>query len=116
MSVLPTAIILVNNDLSDSVRDMLVRQLFIDEVIDGYQLDDRIAANPGYVQSVKNHFLRILVKRPFTEMNNREVFDVVGFVSGGMIAIEQNKIPGYGGAPNLTYPIVNLYWGQLNIF
>ena len=108
----PAAILLVNNDLSLNAQQMLVRQLNISEVIDGYTYDNRIAANASYPAMVHNGNKRLLVVRSLTELNNRSTVDVVGFIKGGMIAI----IPQINcSTPGQTYPIVNLTWAKLLI-
>jgi len=104
MAIRPAAIIFVNNDLTDNVRDMLVRQLHIDEVIDGYVFDDRVTADPNYPQSIKANDLRLMVVRSFRELENRTLADVVIFVAHGLAAIEENKF----GPRAQTYPVVDL--------
>lgn len=108
----PAAVVFVNDDLTSSVQSMLVTQLQISEVIDGYAFDARLAANPDYVAVVKQLDLRIMVIRPFTELQNRTEADVVCFVSHGLVAILQNKFGPHGQ----THSVVNLYWGKLSIF
>lgn len=109
----PPAIIFVNNDLSNQVKNMLITQLKIDQVFDGYTFDQTVAADPSWVTNIKNiHEQRILVIRPLYEMTNRELADVVGFVSHGLISIEYNKF----GPPGITYPVSKIHWGQLCIF
>ena len=62
MVAVPSAVIFVNNDLVDSVRDMLVRQLHINEAITGAEFDSRLASNPnlfvklGEAAILKNRF------------------------------------------------------------
>ncbi len=108
----PAAVVFVNNDLTTTVQSMLVTQLHITEVIDGYAFDNRISADPNYVDVVKQLNLRILVIRPFTELGNRTEADVAIFVSHGLAAVLINKF----GPPGQTHPIVNLTWGKLAIF
>lgn len=112
MAIRPAAIIFVNNDLTDNVRSMLVRQLHINEVIDGYVFDDRVTADPYYTRLVKANNQRIMVVRSFRELENRTLADVVIFVAHGLAAIEENKF----GPRCQTYPVVDLTWGKLCIF
>lgn len=112
MAINPPAIIFVNHDLTTNVQDKLVRQLFISEVIDGYVFDDRVTADPTYVSTVHLTNLRLMVVRPFTELTNRDLADLVIFVKAGLASIEMNKF----GPPGLTLPVLNLYWGALGVF
>lgn len=112
MSLVPAAIIQVNADLTDNVRDMLVRQLHINEYIDGYVFDDRIEANSEYAADVKRQDLRLMVIRPADETQNRDFVDVVIFVKAGLAAVEENKFGPHG----ITWKVVNLDWGKINIY
>ena len=112
MAIRPAAIIFVNNDLTDNVKTMLVRQLHINEVIDGYVFDDRITADADYPNYIKINNLRLMVVRSYLETDNRELADVAIFVAHGLAAIEKNNF----GPRGQTYPVVNLTWGKLNIF
>lgn len=109
MSALPSALVLVNQDLTPNVQAMLIKQLFISETLDGYTFDSNVEAVPEYIQLVKAAQARIMVIRPFTELQNRELFDVVLFVKMGLASVETNKF----GPPGFTLPVVNLYWGNL---
>lgn len=110
--IAPSAIIFCNNDLTVNVESMLVKQLYIDEVIDGYIFDARLEANASYLAQVKAAHQRLLVIRPFTELDNRTLADVVIFIKAGLASIEENKF----GPPNQTYPVVNLTWSKLGIY
>jgi hypothetical protein len=112
MVALPSAVIFVNADLTDQVRNHLVKQLHIDEIIDGYTFDQRLVVNPQYVQDLKLLNLRLMVVRPFTELDNRSAADVVIFVKEGMASVLKNNF----GPPGLTFKVLSLYWGQLCIF
>jgi len=109
---LPGAIVFMNNNVPDQVRDTLRKQLFITQLMDGYAFDGYVASNPGYPTWVRNHSERVMVMRPFTELNNRIFADVVIYVNNGMAAIENNKF----GPPGLTYRVAELYWGKLGIY
>ncbi|HVI40592.1 MAG TPA: hypothetical protein VM577_08030 [Anaerovoracaceae bacterium] len=108
----PPAIVFVNHDLTDDVKNMLVRQLHINEVMDGYVFDDRVAANPGYADLVHHSNLRIMVVRSFFEMQNRNLADLVLFVKAGLASAEVNKF----GPPGDTFQVVNIHWGQFALF
>lgn len=110
--ILPGAIIFINNDLTDSIKDCLNKQLFITSEFDGYTYDEIINNNPDYPNRVKNSNQRIMVIRSFTEKDNRETADVVVFVTHGIASIERNKF----GPPGKTYRVAELTWGKLCIF
>ncbi len=112
MVIRPAAIIFVNNDLTNSVRDMLVRQLHIDEVIDGYVFDNRVANDSNYPNTIKANDLRLMVVRSFLEPENRALADVVIFVNRGLAAILENNF----GPKAQTHTVVNITWGKLCIF
>ena len=106
------AVVFVNNDLTDNVRDYLVRQLRISDVVDGYVFDDRIASDPDYKDKLAQLGLRIMVVRPYTELENRDLADVAIFVSHGIASILKNNYGPHGQ----TYKVLDITWGQLCIF
>jgi len=109
--IAPSAIIFCNNDLSQSVEDMLVRQLYINEVIDGYVFDARVAADSNYLTYVKSGNLRLMVVRSFEELTNRELADVAIYVKHALAAVEINKFGPHG----ITFPVLNLSWPKLGV-
>lgn len=119
-SLYPPAIIVVNNDLTSNVLSMLVKQLFIDEVYDGYAFDGYVANyEDGYVDgylsysaSVKKNNKRVLVKRSYQDSFDRSLFDIAIFIKLGMAHVLQNKI----GPHSITYRVVNLTWDKLCIY
>lgn len=110
--IVPPAIIQVNSDISTNVLEMLSKQLHITEVITGDEFDTRIASNSEYYSDYKKTNSRLLVLRPADNTNNRESVDLVCFIKAGLITIEENK----NGPHGLTWPVVNIGWGKLNIF
>jgi len=110
--IVPPAIIFINNDISAKTKSYIQKQLFITESYDGYQFDTVVAENPNYVIDVHNSNRRVLVTRSFLEHTNRDLADVVVFVSHGLAAVEKNKF----GPPAITVKILDLYWQQLCIF
>ena len=112
MVAVPAAVIFVNNDLLDQPRDWIVNQLHISEYMDGNTFDQRVAANPEYVDEIKQLDQRLLVIRDMRDHTNRSLADVVIFVKAGMASVLQNKF----GPPGQTYKVFNLYWGQLCIY
>lgn len=111
-TVIPAAVVFVNNDLTDSVRDAIVKQLHITFFLSGAEFDAQIASNPDYANEQKRQNNRVMVIRSFEELQNREYADVVMFVKQAEITIETNKF----GPPSLTMPIDKLTWGKLGIF
>lgn len=111
MSLLPSAILFVNNDLTSNVRAQLVRQLFIDEVVDGETFDSKVSDNPNFVSEFKSSQKRMLVERSLSDLTNRELADVVIFVKSGLLTIEENKF----GPPSYTYKVVDITWRKLGI-
>jgi hypothetical protein len=109
---LPGALVMVNNDLSASVQNRLQIQLHINETITGQDLDLRIAADPGYPQSIRALQQRVMVMRDFRETANRTEMDVVIFVRESMVYIEKNCF----GPTGQAFYLSNIYWGQLGIF
>ena len=105
----PAAIVFVNNDLTDNVKEALVRQLFISEAITGAEFDARVVADPNYYTAVHQNNLRIMVIRNLSETTNRELADVVIFVKAGLASVEGGKF----GPPGLTLPVDRLYWHEL---
>ena len=112
MTIYPSAVIVVNNDLTQNVQDMLIRQLMIDEVVDGYSYDVLAGADGYYNIDVRKSGKRILIIRSLDEEFNRDEVDIVAFISHGLIAIEKNKFGPHG----FTWPIVNLTWGKLGVY
>lgn len=108
----PAAILCVNNDLSDSVRENLIRLLFINDVQDGYTFDANVAADPEYPTKIKELNLRIMIVRSFADRATVPTWtipDIVMFIKQGLAAVEINKF----GPTGLTLPVIKLYWGAL---
>jgi len=112
MAVVPPAIIYVNDDISIQTQNRLVSQLHISQVMDGYCFDQRIACQPNFPAIVKSLNMRIMVTRNYRVKKNRNLADIVIYISFGLAMIEKNKF----GPPRQTYPVNTLYWGQLGIF
>jgi len=113
MDFLPSAVVFVNDDLVQQTINHLIIQLHLHEVIDGDVFDARIAANPNYVQDVvKANGLRIMVKRPFTELENRTEADVAIFIKHAMASVLKNNF----GPPGQTVALLNIYWQRICVF
>lgn len=115
-----TAIIFVNNDLSESAQAHLVRQLFITDILTGdvfdlfYNTDGYDGYADGYGAATFKQ-RRLLVIRSFQDrgtVSTWSLADVVIFVKAGLAAVERNKF----GPPGLTLPVLKLTWGSLGFF
>ena len=80
MIIFPSAVVFVNNDLTQSLLDKIITQLFITDIIDGYTFDGYIASNPDYLISTKSQNRRVLVIRAFNDLTNRNLADVAIFI------------------------------------
>jgi hypothetical protein len=103
----PPAIIYINSDLNQTVKDTLNTQLFLDEIITAEEFDARVVADPNYPNIIHLQALRILVIRD--DSNNINLADVVLFFKYGLVAIEINNCGPHG----LTLPISRLYVDEL---
>lgn len=102
----------MNADLVDQVKAHFVKQLGISEVLDGYTFDARIAADSSYPTKIKQLNLRLLVIRPFTQLENRDLADLVLFVKNGIATTLKN---GYG-PPVQGVAILNIHWSSFGKF
>jgi hypothetical protein len=109
---LPPALILVNNDLTPSVQNLIVRQLKIDLVMDGYGLDSAVATDPNYKKELQARNQRVMVLRNFQELQNRNLFDLVMFYYNGLIQVEASNL----GPHAKSFKLENLSWGLLGIY
>lgn len=105
-------IIQVNDDLSSSVQQTLVTQLYITEAITGTEFDARVAADPNYPLIVYQNNLRILVIRPANDYTNRFLADLVLFLKHGEASIQCNKT----GEPTKTVQIAYINLGKLMLW
>lgn len=112
MTARPAAIIMINSDLTENVKSFIMRQLHINEAIDGYTFDTRISNNSNYPNVVKQLDNRLLVIRSHADQQNREYYDIVLFFKNGLTCVEENKF----GPPGITFPVVNLTLGKLGLF
>lgn len=109
MDPLTSAIIVVNNDLTDQVKSVFKRQLDVEEIISGAEFDARIAADPNYLESSHLMNRTILVVRSLFDEFDRTKVDFVVFFKAGLVSIEYNKY----GPPGLTLPLDRLYLNRL---
>lgn len=109
MTFLHSAIIFINTDLTTSIQSTLTTQLMLSEIIDGYEFDSRVAADPNYPTEVHLNKLRVMVMRSGSDLTNRNLADLVLFVKAGLAYVESNKY----GTPGQTYPVAHLQLGEL---
>lgn len=113
--MLPGFVIFANDDLVDQIKNVLRSQLFLDEIIsgddfDGYVLADGYSVTDGeifqsdYVDGLKSKKKRVLVVRSFTNLQNKQLADVVIFIKAGLASIQKNNF----GPPMQTYPASSL--------
>lgn len=112
MVAVPAAIVQVNSDISGSVQETLVRQLYIDIVLTGDQFDANVAADSEYPNKIKQLNNRLLIVRPADNYTNRDLVDIVLFIKEGLSATAEDKY----GRPLDTWPLVYLHWGQLGLY
>lgn len=109
MSSLPGAIIFVNNDLNDVLKNKISSQLFVNEIVLGQLFDARVTADGYYADNVRNIGLRLLVIRDLSDTTNRILADVVIFVKSGLASVLKNNF----GEPGQTYTVDGLYIHEL---
>lgn len=105
---LPPAIIFINADINDGIKATLMSQLSIEEAMTDTEFDARVAVDPNYPYNVRTQGYRILViRKTFQDYTNRELADIVMFLSHGQATIEYMK----NGPPKLSLPIdkINIY-------
>jgi hypothetical protein len=112
MTARPSAIIFINTDLTENVKSFFIKQLHINEVIDGYVFDTRLSHDATYPDKVHQLDIRLMVVRSLAELQNRQYADVVLFFKNGLVCVEENKY----GPPGITFPVVNLTLGKLGLF
>jgi hypothetical protein len=105
----PTGIIFINTETHSNVLDFIVKQLNIDEVIDGYEFDNRISNNPSYPSDIHAAKKRIIVIKDYRDLVNRDKADIVLFIKNGLCSVEKNKF----GPPGLVLKINQLYLQKL---
>jgi hypothetical protein len=106
--MLPPAIIFVNADINDAIKNTLITQLYIDESMTFNEFNARVQSTPTYPDSVHLQGRRILVILPtLQDPLNRALADVVLFYNQGQVTVEKNNF----GPPGLSLPLqrVTLY-------
>lgn len=110
MTQLPPAIVFVNQDISESIKNVLIEQLYIDETITITDFEQRLLSDAAYVDTVHNNGTRLLVVvNDFRNYSQRNLADIVIFVKQGQATILKNNY----GPPGLVVPISNINIYQL---
>ena len=124
--MIPAALIFVNSDLNDLIRELLLTQLFISKGSDGYsdgypannyavmsgaQFDGYYAANPNYVNKIHGSGTRVLVIRDILRdktivdgTKNYPLADIFLFIKSGLAYVEKNNF----GPPRLALSIYDM--------
>lgn len=102
--MIKAAIIVVNADLSDSVKSTIITQLFIDEDMNGEEFDALLEADPTYPSQIHLQQKRILIVRPLTDDFDRSAVDFVLFIKAGLACVEKTKY----GPPGVTLQLDRL--------
>lgn len=103
---------MINNDLTESTKNLLEVQLHIDETITGEQFDIRLAADPDYSKNIRILRRRIMVIRDHRDLTNRDQMDIVFFLKNAMLSVTQSCF----GNPGQTYNLKDVYWGSFCIY
>lgn len=87
----PGAIIFINNDTSDQVKNYIKSQLFVSEIISSETYDSRVSNSFLYPYITRGANLRIIVTQAdLSIINNRESADAILFVKEGIATIYNN--------------------------
>ena len=105
----PSAIIFINLDLTDSVKEYIKNQLFITSEMSGPDFDLAVNSDSEFIESVKAQGGRMLVVRDLHDLSNRNLADIVLFFSKGLLYVEDNKF----GPPGQTYKAATINPGKL---
>jgi hypothetical protein len=89
--IFPPASLMINNDLSDNVQQMLVRQLHIDIVLNGQTFNANMAANSDYAAQIKANNQRLMVIESLICPHYVCDVDIVLFAKTGLVTILRNK-------------------------
>lgn len=89
----PSAIIYINNDLSDAVKSRIQQQLFIHQTYDVNTFDALLLADPTYINEIRANNKRILVVADFSmNLINKNLADMSLTFSRGLLYVLDNKV------------------------
>jgi hypothetical protein len=87
----PGAIIFINNDTSDQVKEYIKSQLFVSEIITSSVYDTRVSNSFLYPYVVRGANKRIIVtQNDLSNINNKVTADAILFVKNGIATIYNN--------------------------
>ena len=107
--ILPSAIIFVNDDLTNNVRNKLKTQLFLTHTFTNNQFIDLIDKKPEFIDEVKTKNFRVLVEQNLHDIQNIEYADFLIFVRHGLVSVLDLQTKNIKG----IYPVVNITWAQI---
>lgn len=109
---IPGFVLIVNTDLTDQVKGVIIRQLMINEEISFDEYIARLAIDPEYHNIVRNSGRRILIMKEFWDRTGFDLADIVIFVYSGMCSIEKNNMGPLGFTVSLErVTMYDLLWG-----
>lgn len=103
----PGGIIFVNSNISSQVLETIQKQLFIHQTIDFNAFVDGYS-DYKYLTTSNNERVLVLIE-DFTNVDKREIADVVIYVSSGLAYILKNNF----GPPGLTLQVDKFYIHKL---
>jgi hypothetical protein len=110
MTQLPPAIVFVNQDITEPIKNVLIEQLYIDETITITDFEQRLLGDAQYTSTVHNSGTRLLViVDDFRNYSQRNLADIVIFVKQGLATVLKNNY----GPPGLAVPVSNINIYQL---
>lgn len=106
MAQLPSAVIFINPEIDDGIKNTLISQLNIDETITSTEFDARLAVDPNYPTIVKlNNYRLLVILQDFRNYPNKSIADLLLYLRLGIAYIENY------GCPRLAFDIqrINIY-------
>ena len=101
--ILPSLIIIINNNFTENQLNDLKTKLFIHEVISFSEFNNRIIVQPSYIERVRLNNLRVMIIQDnFSDYTNREYADIVMSIKNGLGFIEKNNFGPPGQIINLS--------------
>jgi hypothetical protein len=111
-SIIPSAIIAINSNISNNTLNKIISQLNIDEILDLLSYKDNLLNDNEYHTKYLLSNKRLLVLYPIGTSENLLSlnFNVICKVKNGLISILEKV------EPRLTFKITNLSWDKLSIY
>jgi hypothetical protein len=132
--ILPSIVMLVNDDLTSQVQGRIVQQLFVSEVIDLPEYQARLAGTPEYYPTIiRQNNIRLMVVASYFGIGDVRPFDIGIFVKDGQCNVDfvheynhcwcdgYNRVPdGYTPCCHwdfshrrLSVPVDRMYWHEI---